>query len=140
VARTVGVRLQFLEARGPTDIDKAHSEMTSVRAGALTGLWGSMFFGERIRLVDLAARIRLPALYPLREFVDTGGLKAYGGNLADLIRRAASYVNKALAGSKPGSLVEQPTNLELLINVKTAKAHGLEAPPSLLARADEVIE
>jgi len=134
------VRLQFLEAQGSTDIDKAHSEMTSVRAGALTDLWGNMFFGERIRLVDLAARNRLPALYPLQEFVDTGGLIAYGGNPADLIRRAASYVNKILASAKLGSLVEQPTNLELLINVKTAKAHGLEAPPSPLARADEVIE
>ena len=141
VAQALGVRLQFLEARAPADFDRVFSDMTRARADALTGLWGAMFFGERKRLVDLAAKNRLPAVYPLREYVDAGGLIAYGPNFADLIRRAASYVDKIFKGAKPGDLpVEQPTKFELVINVKTAKALGLEVPPSLLARADEVIE
>ena len=100
-----------------------------------------MFFNARRRLVDLAAKNRLPAVYPLKEFVDAGGLMAYGPNLADLFRRAATYVDKILKGVKPGDLpVEQPTKFELVINLKTAKALGLTIPPSLLGRADQVIE
>jgi putative ABC transport system substrate-binding protein len=116
--------------------------MTRARAGALTALAGSAtFFSERRRLVDLAAKNRLPAVYPQREFVDAGGLMAYGPNLADLFRRAATYVDKILKGAKPGDLpVEQPTKFELVINLKTAKALGLTIPPSLLLRADQVIE
>jgi ABC-type uncharacterized transport system substrate-binding protein len=141
VARALGVRVQFFEARGPGDFDRAFSDMIRVRADALTGLWGPMFFGERKRLVDLAAKNGLPAVYPLREYVDAGGLMAYGPNLADLIRRAANYVDKILKGEKPADLpVEQPTKFELVINLKTAKALGLTLPPTLLARADEVIE
>ena len=141
VARALGVRLQFVEARAPADFDRAFSDMTRARADALTGLWGSMFFNERKRLVDLAAKNRLPAVYPLREYVDAGGLIAYGPNLADSFRRAAAYVDKILKGAKPGDLpVEQPTKFELVINVKIAKALSLEVPPSLLVRADEVIE
>jgi putative ABC transport system substrate-binding protein len=141
-ARALGVRLQFVEARGPADFDRAFSNMTRARAGALTALAGSAtFFSERRRLVDLAAKNRLPAVYPQREFVDAGGLMAYGPNLADLFRRAATYVDKILKGAKPGDLpVEQPTKFELVINLKTAKALGLTIPPSLLLRADQVIE
>jgi putative ABC transport system substrate-binding protein len=140
-ARALGVRLQFAEAREPADIDKAFSDMTRARADALT-VWGNaMLVGERRRLVNLAAKHRLPAVYSLREFVDAGGLMAYGPELADLFRRAATYVNKILKGAKPADLpVEQPTKFELVINLKTAKALGLTIPPSLLGRADAVIQ
>jgi putative ABC transport system substrate-binding protein len=140
-ARALGVRPHFVEARGPEDFDRAFSDMTRARAGALTVLPSVMFFSERRRLVDLAAKNRLPAVYPWREFVDAGGLMAYGANIADNYRRAATYVDKILKGAKPGDLpVEQPTKFELVINLKTAKALGLTIPPSLLARADEVIQ
>src|SRR5713101_2715957 len=140
-ARALGVRPQFIEARGPDDFDRAFSDMTKARAGALTVLGSTMFGNERRRLVDLAAKNRLPAVYPWREFVDAGGLMAYGPNVADLYRRAATYVDKILKGAKPGDLpVEQPTKFELVINLKTAKALGLTIPQSLLLRADEVIQ
>jgi putative ABC transport system substrate-binding protein len=100
-----------------------------------------MLLGERRRLVDLAAKNRLSAGYPWREGVDAGGLMAYGANLADLYRRAATYVDKILKGTKPGDLpIEQPTKFELVINLKTAKALGLTIPQSLLGRADEIIQ
>ena len=140
-ARALGVRLQLVEARGREDFDGAFSEMTRADAGALTVLPSAMLFIERRRLVDLAAKSRLPAVYTWREFVDAGGLMAYGPNLADLWRRAATYVDKILKGAKPGDLpVEQPTKFELVINLKTAKALGLTIPPSLLLPADQVIE
>ena len=140
-ARALGVRLQFVEAREPADIDRAFADMSRERAGALTVRPAPMFVSERRRLVDLAARNRLPAVYAWREFVDAGGLMAYGPNLADLYRRAATYVDKILKGAKPGDLpVEQPTKFELVINLKTAKALGLTIAPSLLVRADEVIQ
>jgi ABC-type uncharacterized transport system substrate-binding protein len=115
--------------------------MIRARAGALTVLASNMFFGERRRLVHLAAKNRLPAVYTLREYVDAGGLMSYGPNAAELFRRAAFYVDKILKGAKPADLpVEQPTKIELVINLKTAKALGLTIPPSLLGRADEVIQ
>ena len=139
--RALGVRLQFVEARGPDDFDRAFSEMTRARAGALTDLEGNMFFSERRRLVDLAGKNRLPAVYSSREFIDVGGLMSYGPNLVDLYRRAATYVDKILKGAKPADLpVEQPTKFELVINLKTAKALGLTIPPAVLARANEVIQ
>jgi putative ABC transport system substrate-binding protein len=140
-ARALGVRLQVVEARGPADFDRAFSDMTRARAGALTVLGSTMFSTERRRLVDLAAENRLPAVYPWREFVDAGGLMAYGANVADLYRRAATYVDKILKGAKAGDLpVEQPTKFELVVNLKAAKALGLTIPQSLLLRADEVIQ
>jgi putative ABC transport system substrate-binding protein len=140
-ARALGVRLQVVDARGPEDFDRAFSDMTRARAGALTVLGSAMFNSERRRLVNLAAKHRLPAVYQWREFVDTGGLMSYGANLADLNRRAAVYVDKILKGAKPGDLpVEQPTKFELAINLKTAKALGLTIPQSVLGRADEVIQ
>src|SRR5262249_39105312 len=104
VGRGLGLRLQFLEARGPDDFDTVFSEMTRGRAGALTVLTSIMLFDERRRLVDLAAKNRLPTVYPWREAVDAGGLMAYGANLPDLYRRAATYVDKILKGAKPGDL------------------------------------
>ena len=140
-ARALGVRPQFVEARSPADFDRAFSDMTTARAGALIVVGSSMFFNERRGLVDLAAKNRLPAVYPLREYVDAGGLLVYGPKLADLYRRAATYVDKILKGAKPAELpVEQPTKFELVFNLKTAKALGLEVPPLLIAQADEVIE
>jgi len=140
-ARALGVRLQFVEARGPADFDSAFSEMTRARADALTVLTSVMFFNERRRLVDLAAKNRLPAVYPWRDSVDAGGLMSYGPNVADLFRRAATYVDKILKGAKPADLpVEQPTKFELVINPKAAKALGLTIPPSVLGRADEIIQ
>jgi putative ABC transport system substrate-binding protein len=140
-ARALGVRVQFVEARRPADFDRAFSEMTKAHANALSVLTSAMFFNERRRLVDLAAKHRLPAVYPWREGADSGGLMSYGPNVADLYRRTAFYVDKILKGAKPGDLpVEQPSKFELVINLKTAKALGLTIPPSLLQRADQVIE
>jgi putative ABC transport system substrate-binding protein len=140
-ARTLGIQLQFVEARAPADIDKALSEITGARADAMTVLVSGMLLGERRRLVDFAASHRLPVVYTFRELVDIGGLMSYGSSLADLFRRAASYVDKILKGTKPADLpVEQPIKLELVINLKTAEAIGLAIPPTLVARADDVIE
>src|SRR6266567_1746525 len=140
-ARALGVRLQVVEARGPADIDTAFSEMTRAHAGALIVLPSNVFRREHRRLVDLAAKNRLPAVYPWRDVVDAGGLMSYGANLADSYRRAATYVDKILKGAKPGDLpVEQPTKIELVINLKTAKDLGLTIPQSMLALADEVIQ
>jgi putative ABC transport system substrate-binding protein len=140
-SRTLGVRLQAVRARGPEDLDRAFSDVTKARAGALIVLTSVMFINERRRLVDLAAKNRLPTVYPQRDFVDAGGLMSYGPNGPDLFRRAATLVDKILKGAKPGDLpVEQPTKFELVINLKTAKALGLTIPQSVLGRADEVIQ
>jgi len=140
-ARDLSVPLQFVEARAPADFAKAFSDMSRERAGALAVLGSNMFVSERRRLVDLAAEKRLPAVYSARELVDAGGLMSYGANLADLNRRAATYVDRILKGTKPADLpVEQPTKFELIINLKTAKALGLTIPQSVLGRADEVIQ
>ena len=141
VARALAMQLQFLEARGPDDFESAFSQMRRAHVGGLTVLTSIMFFSERKRLVELAAKYKVPTVYPWREPVDTGGLLAYGPNLPDLVRRAAVYVDRILKGAKPGDLpIEQPTKFELIINLKTAKALGLTIPSSLLARADEVIQ
>ena len=115
--------------------------MTRARAGALAVLGTPVFNRERRRLVDLAAKHRLPAVYSFRLYVEAGGLMSYGPDLPDMFRRSATYVDKILKGARPGDLpVEQPTKFELVINLKTAKALGLTIPPSVLARAHQVVE
>ena len=110
-------------------------------AEALVQLNDGMLFSQRGRIVDLAARRLLPAIYEDREFVESGGLMSYGSGIAENFRRAATYVDKILKGAKAADLpVEQPTKFELVINLKTAKALGLTIPPSVLARADELIQ
>ncbi len=140
-ARSLKVQLQMLEARAPSDFASAFSAMMKDRAGALIVLGAVMFFIQRTRIVELAAQSRLPAMYWAKEFAEAGGLMAYGSNIREMYRRAATYVDKILKGAKPGDLpVEQPTKFDLVINLKTAKALGLTIPQSLLQRADEVIQ
>jgi len=135
------VQLQLLEARGPNEFDGAFAAMAKERVGALLVLSDAMLNSHATRVADLAATSRLPAAYGVRESVEAGGLMSYGPSFIDLYRRAATYVDKILKGVKPGELpVERPTEYELVINLKTAKALGLTIPPSLLARADQVIE
>jgi putative ABC transport system substrate-binding protein len=115
--------------------------MRSGRAEALFLLSDAMFFGRRKEIADLAASNRLPLLAHLREFADAGGLMTYGPNVLELHRRAATYVDKILKGAKPADLpVEQPTKFDLVINLKTARTLGVTIPPSLLVRADHIIE
>ncbi len=140
-ARTLRLKLQVVEARGPDDLDAAFSVMTRERAEGLVVAPDPMFLAYRTRIADLAATSRLPALYQLREHAEAGGLMAYGASRADLFRRAAVYVDKILKGARPGDLpIEQPSKFELVINLKTAKVLGLTIPQSLLLRADQVIE
>jgi putative ABC transport system substrate-binding protein len=140
-ARSLGVQLQLLEARGPNEFDGAFAAMAKERVGALLVLSDAIFSSHRTRLADLAARSRLPAAYGVRDSVEAGGLMSYGPSFLDSYRRAATYVDKILKGAKPADLpVEQPTKFELVINMKTAKALGLSIPQSLLVRADEIIQ
>ena len=140
-ARSLGVQLQLLEARDPQEIDRAFAAMTREQAGALVVLPDAIFGNQMRQIAELAVKRRLPSIYGVTEYAEAGGLMAYGPNVADLFRRAATYVDKILKGAKPADLpVEQPTKFDLVINLKTAKAVGLTIPPSLLARADQVIE
>jgi ABC-type uncharacterized transport system substrate-binding protein len=140
-ARTLGMRLQPLEARTPRELDSAFAAMTTEAAGAVVVLVDVMFIDHRTRIAALAATRRLPAVYGQVEHVGSGGLMAYAPNFLANYRRAAVYVDKILKGAKPGDLpIEQATKFELVINLKTAKALGLSIPPSLLQRADQVIE
>jgi putative ABC transport system substrate-binding protein len=136
-ARAAGVQLQLLEARGPNEFDNAFAAMARERAGALLVMLGF----HRARLSDLAAKSRLPAMYGSREYPEAGGLMSYGANFRHSFHRSATYVDKILKGAKPADLpIEQPAKFELVINLKTAKLLGLTVPPSLLLRADQVIE
>jgi len=140
-AQRLGVKLQPVELRGGDDLEPALAAMTREHASALLVPIDPVPFSFRDRLVSLAAKHRLPTMYGAREFPEVGGLMSYGPNVASLFRRAPAYVDRILKGVKPGDLpIEQPTKFELVINLKTAKALGLMIPPSLLARADEVIE
>jgi putative ABC transport system substrate-binding protein len=140
-ARKHGVQLQRFEVRTVTELDDAFLAIHAARADALILFPSLMLFPARERIVDLAAKHRLPTMYISREFVQLGGFIAYGINFPNTFRRAAAYVDQILKGAKPADLpVEQPTKFELVINLKTAKALGLTIPPSLLSRADEVID
>lgn len=138
-AQTQGLEIQLLEVNGAADFERAFSSI--IRADALLVYPSVMLFVERERISRLAAKHRLPTISVGREFVQLGGLIAYGPSISEPLRRAAGYVHRILNGAKPAELpVEQPTKFELVINLKTAKALGLTIPPTLLARADEVIE
>jgi len=140
-ARALGVTLQSREVYGLDDFDGVFAATKRERPDALQTLVDPVTFAKRHLIAEFAARERLPAMYAVREFVESGGLMSYGVDLRDLFRRGASYVDKILKGAKPGDLpVEQPTKFELVINLKTARALGLTIPPSVLARADQVIE
>jgi putative ABC transport system substrate-binding protein len=135
------VQLQLLEARGSDEFDGAFAAMTRARAEALLVLLDPVFGLRRGRLLDLAARNRLPAMYGSREYPEAGGFMSYGANYPHNFRRAAIYVDKILKGAKPSNLpLEQPSKFELVINAKTARALGLTVPRSVLLRADLVIE
>jgi ABC-type uncharacterized transport system substrate-binding protein len=140
-AQTLGLQLQPVTVRAPEDFDEALRAAAHGRADALLAFDDALTVGYRARLVALAAKYRLPTMYGFREFPDAGGLLSYGPDLLDQYRRTGTYVDRILKGAKPGDLpVEQPTKFELVINLKTAKALGLTIPPSVLARADQVIE
>ena len=140
-ARALGVQLQVLKARTPSEIEAAFAAMSRQRAGGVLVMRDALFLAQRAQIVALAAKSRLPAVYGFREQAEAGGLMAYGASTPQLFRRAATYVDKILKGAKPADLpVEQPTKLELVINLKTAKTLGLTIPPSLLGQADQVIQ
>ena len=140
-ARALGMRLQSLEARDPSEIESAFAAMTTERAGAVIVLIDSTLIDHRKRIADLAARRRLPMVSGTIETAETGGLMAYGPSVRDMFRRAATHVDKILKGAKPADLpIEQPTKFDLVINLRTAKALGLTIPQSVLLRADQVIQ
>jgi ABC-type uncharacterized transport system substrate-binding protein len=139
-ASGLAIQLQFLEVLGPKDIETAFRAASKYRANAMLVLASPFLLSGRAELADLAIKSRLPAIYPSGDYVDVGGLMFYGASITDLFRRAATYVDKILKGSKPADLpVEQPTKLEFIVNLKTAKQIGLTIPPNVLARADRVI-
>jgi putative ABC transport system substrate-binding protein len=130
-----------VEARTVQELDSAFQSAVRSRADAIWVFGDSLVFIQRVRVAEIAARYRLPALYLSREHVEAGGLMAYGASLHNLARRAATFVDKILKGAKPADLpVEQPTKFELSINLKTAKALGLTVSPLVLLRAEQVIE
>jgi ABC-type uncharacterized transport system substrate-binding protein len=139
--RTLRVKLQLVEARSSGELDAAFAAMTRQSPGALFILGDPVFTLHRARIVELAAKARVPAMYGIREAAEAGGLMSYGPDYAELGKRTAAFVDRILKGAKPAELpVEQPTKFELVINLKTANALGLTIPPSVLARADEVIQ
>ena len=140
-ARSLRVRIQAVDVRGPDELERAFAAMTKERAGAVLVLRGGIFFLHRSRLATLAAKHKLPAIFMDRRWVEVGCLMSYGADPLDLFRRVGFYVDKILKGTKPADLpVEQPTRFELVINRKTARALGLTIPPSLLVQANRFIE
>ena len=140
-AQALRLQLQSLEVRGPNDVEPAFQAAKKERAGALIVLRDVVVSSQIKRILELALKNQMPAIYGDRGFVDAGGLMSYGPNIDDLFRRAATYVDKILKGTKPADLpIERPSKFELVINLKTAKQIGLMIPPNLLARADRVIK
>jgi putative ABC transport system substrate-binding protein len=140
-ARTLGMQLQFVPATSPDDLSSAFSAMTKERPDAFILMPSPILYGLHTRIVAFAAKNRLPAMYQAREIVEAGGLMSYGANLSELFRAAAPFVDKILKGAKPSNLpVQQPTNFELVINLKTAKELGLTISREVLLITNEVIE
>lgn len=138
--RALGIQLDVLEARTPSDLQKVSSQLANNRANGLLTLPAPLFSNERLQLVKLASKRRVPAIYSPKDFVEAGGLMSYGPNVPGQFRRAATFVDKILKGSRPADLpIEQPTTFEVALNLKTAKTLGLAIPQTILARADEVI-
>jgi putative ABC transport system substrate-binding protein len=139
--QTLGIEVQSLEVRDPDDFDRTFEAARRQLPEALITVEDPLTVGHRKLIADFALGQQLPSLHGVREFAAAGGLMSYGASLADLFRRAAGYVDKIFRGAKPADLpVQQPTKFEFVINLKTARAIGLEIPPIMLARADEVIE
>jgi ABC-type uncharacterized transport system substrate-binding protein len=140
-ALALGWQIQLVAAENPGDLDPAFAAITAGSPDALVMLNSPMFYTEHKHIVDLAAKSHVPAMYAAREFADAGGLMAYGANLPEVFRSAATYVDKILKGAKPTDLpVQQPTKFELVVNLTTAKVLGLAIPASLLSLADELVE
>ena len=140
-AQTLGAHLRPVAVQGPDELDQAFSTIAEDRAEALVVFPSPMLFNERRRIIGFATSHRLPSIANAKQFAELGGLMTYGPSIIDSHRRAVTYVDKILRGAKPGDLpVEQPTTFELVLNLKTAEALGITIPPSLLVRADEVIE
>jgi putative tryptophan/tyrosine transport system substrate-binding protein len=140
-AQSLGLKLQPLEVRDPGEFEQVFASASSQRAGGLLVVQERLFVSHRQRIVELAARKRLPAMYGQSQFVDAGGLMSYGASVPDMLRRSAVYVDKILKGTKAAELpVEQAMKFEMMINLKAAKQIGLTIPPNVLARADRVIK
>ena len=140
-ARSLGIKAQLLDVRRPEDLGRAFDTAAKQRAEALIVGLDGVTQGNLRPIAELAARQRLPSIYGAKEYADVGGLITYGASDLHMYHRAATFIDKISKGAKPAGLpIEQPTNFELVINLKTAKALGLSIPPSLLARADEVIQ
>jgi putative ABC transport system substrate-binding protein len=140
-ARSLALDLRLFEVREPDNLEAAFAAARTDRMDALLVQTTAFFITHRKRIVELAARSRVPAVYGEREFVDAGGLMFYGAGLGDMYRDAAVYVDKILKGAKPADLpIEQPSKLELVINLKAAKALGITIPPSVMARADRIVD
>jgi len=141
IAQAIGLQLQSFEVDTFGDIENAFAEMPKARPDALLVLLSPLMTLNSKRIVKLALEQRLPGIYPTNQFAEEGGLMAYGPRIDEMYRRAATYVDKILKGAKPADLpVEQPTKFELVINLKAAKQIGVTIPPSVLARADQVIK
>jgi putative ABC transport system substrate-binding protein len=140
-ARTLGVEISFVPANSADDLAPAFAAMTAWGAGAVMVMLTGLFSALRERIAALALASRLPSMFELRESATAGGLFVYGANMGEVLRRAASFVDRILKGARPADLpIEQPTRFELIVNLRTARALGITLPPGVLARADEVIE